>query len=142
MPYSNANPWAVPVSPNSFSWARALRGASHAYLQVQLVGPAGQLGTVRGALLDTGASLSVFGTLMAQQAGYSLANLRTTMVTLANGTAAQMLVIPNATLLVEGHTVGLSQLLLRAGSGTDLLCPDDLLNATQFAFDLQHVYFD
>lgn len=95
-----------------------------------------------GALLDTGASHSVFGTLMAQQAGYALANLGTTTVTLANGVTAQMQVIPNATLLVEGYTVRLPQLLLRAGHGTDLLCPDDLLSATDFALDPQHIFFD
>jgi hypothetical protein len=111
-------------------------------MQVQLVGPARQFGTVRGALLDTGASYSVFGTLMAQQAGYALANLGTTTVTLANGATAQMQVIPNAMLLVENHPVTLHQLLLRTGNGTDLLCPDDLLTATEFAFDKQRVFFD
>ncbi|HEV8501579.1 MAG TPA: aspartyl protease family protein [Casimicrobiaceae bacterium] len=97
---------------------------------------------MRGALLDTGASRSVFGTLMAQQAGYALANLGSTTVTLANGANVQMQVIPNARLLVEGHAVSMPQLLLNAGNSADLLCPDDLLNATEFAFDAQSVFFD
>ena len=79
---------------------------------------------------------------MARQAGYALTNLGTTTVTLANGTTAQMQVISNAKLLVEGHLVTLPQILLRTGNGTDLLCPDDLLCATEFAFDKQSVFFD
>jgi hypothetical protein len=132
----------VPVNANAFGWSRKLQGASHAFMQVQLIGPAGQLGTVRGALLDTGASHSMFGALMAAQAGYNITGLATTSITLANGAVTVVQFIPNAQLIVEGHSITMGQLLLRPGKGVDLLCPDDLLNATEFGYDAQNVFFD
>ena len=132
----------MPVNANAFAWSRKLQGASHAIMQVQLIGPSGRKGSVHGALLDTGASYSMFSSLLASQAGYSVAGLGTTTVTLADGNLVVVHYIPNARLLVEGHPVTMGRLLLQPAKGMDLLCPDDFLQATEFAFDTQKIFFD
>lgn len=111
-------------------------------MQVDLVGPAGRAGSVQGALLDTGASYSMFGALLARQAGYNIGSLGTTTITLADGSVASVPFISNARLRIEGHLVRMARLLLRPGQGLDLLCPNDLLKATEFGCSATDVYFD
>ena len=132
----------MPLNPNSFARYRALQSHSQAYLQVQLVGPAGGRSTVIVTLLDTGAGYSAFDAASALQAGYVLTNLPMVTITLANGGTARLRSIPNARLLIENHPATATRILLVSGNATPILSPEDILPATEFGFDRTSVFFD
>ena len=132
----------MPTSPLTFKRFRALHGPKQALLQCRLIGPTGQQSVFVVTLLDTGAEYSVLNDAVATSVGYVVSSLPTLTITLANGTRVAMRYLANAIMEVEGKRVNVSRLLLTTVGVTPLLCPSDMISATEFAFDANNFYFD
>ena len=131
----------MPVRPSSFGLYRGLQPYRHAYLQARLIGPLG-VSVVVATLLDTGAAYSVFDDALAVSVGFNTTGLPSMTVTLASGGTASMPYLTSVNLQIEAHTVPVARLLLTNVSATPLLCPQDVITATQFALDATNLYFD
>ena len=131
----------MPVNAQ-FQWTRPLVANLHAILEIRLIGASGRASSKFGALVDTGATYSAISLLIATNVGYTVTNLPTTSVKIATGNTVSFPYIQNALVEIEGHRVTAKRLLVNQTPAIELLAPEDLLNATEFAADAKEIHFD